>query len=115
MNKRIDFTKYRQEWLESHREPFSGPIPPYWAVITPIHRVTVPVPFCGFVRVFISRGANKKERDVKVSKRSLFLLRDLFLRSGGEKWSVEKKTDSVIFSRGGEIVLRVRGSRSGWL
>ena len=71
--------------------------------ISPIRSITVPVPFQGVVVVSVSSMTSHKQSVVKVSKRQLNSLRDLFSLPGHKGWRVLQGKNRVVFIRGGEI------------
>jgi len=80
--------------------------------ITPIVCITVPVPFCGLIEVFITSTRGSKKHAVKISKRGITKLRDLFLSPSSKNWRAKKYPHAVCFYHGGELVTR-HDPRSG--
>jgi hypothetical protein len=99
-------------WRSRTPEEREAGLAPWLDKITPLIFITVPVPFCGLVEVFSSSMTGRRQRYVKVSKRALEHLRDLFLNPDSKKWTVKKYPDKIIFFRGGELIPRGH-TRSG--
>lgn len=103
MNKSIDFEKWKFWWRSRTPEEKDSGLSAWLDKVTPICCITVPVPFCGVIEVFITSMRGRKQFQVKVSKRALIQLRDLFLCPSQKKWTVKKDSRGIHFLHGGEL------------
>ena len=99
-------------WRSRTPEEREAALAPHLDKITPIVCITVPVPFCGLIEVFISSMRGREQFQVKVSKRALAKLRDLFSCPSSKKWRAKTYPKAVCFYHGGEIRKRT-DPRSG--
>lgn len=102
----LQFDAWRTWWRSRSPEEREGGLAPHLYKITQISLIEVPVPFCGHIEVFVFSLGRTKRRSVKVSKRTIGLLRDLFLCPNRKKWTVKKKETCVQFWRGGVLLDR---------
>ena len=106
MNISTETEKAKLWWRSRTPQEKEAGIDAWLDKITPIVCITVPTPFCGLIEVFITSMRGRKQFQVKVSKRALIQLRDLFLSPSRKKWRAVVNPKCVCFIHGGEIVKR---------
>lgn len=103
MHSRLQFDTWRTWWRSRSPEEREAGLAPHLYKITSLSLIEVPVPFCGHIEVFIFSLGRTKRKSVKVSKRQIGLLRDLYSCALSKKWKVVRKPDCVQFWHGGEV------------
>ena len=97
MNNRLQFDTWKTWWRSRSPEERDSGLAPHLYKITPTSMIEVPLPFCGHIEVFIFSMGRTKHRVVKVSKRQIGLLRDLFICPEAKNWTVLRGETFVRF------------------
>ena len=104
MNSSLQLDTWKTWWRSRTPEERESGLAPHLYKMTSTSMIEVPVPFCGHIEVFVFSMGRTKQRHVKVSKRQVLLLRDLFRSPDRKKWTVQKGKDCVQFWHNGRLL-----------
>lgn len=104
MKKNLQLDTWKMWWRSRTPEERESGLAPHLYKITSTTLIEVPMPFGGLIEVFIFSMGRTKHRVVKVGKRQVQLLRDLFLSPSTKKWKVQKRETCIQFWHDGKLL-----------